>query len=117
VLFCGGLADVGRIPDIQDSDLPGWHRALAALQALGPRTVVPGDGAPAGPQALGEVERYLAQLESSARALVERGVSLIDVSEAIGLTQFSGWEQYDTIHRRNASIAYLRIEREQFTKP
>jgi glyoxylase-like metal-dependent hydrolase (beta-lactamase superfamily II) len=116
-LFCGGLADVRRIPDIQDSDLPGWHRALAALQALDVRTVVPGHGAAAGPQALGDVEAYLTQLDSSARALVARGVSLIDVSDAIALTQFSTWEQYDIIHRRNASIAYLRTEREQFTKP
>lgn len=117
VLFCGGLADVQRIPDIQDSDLPGWHRALGSLQALGARTVVPGHGAATGAQALADVERYLAQLESSARALVQRGVSLIDVGDAIALTQFSAWDQYDIIHRRNASIAYLRIEREQFTKP
>lgn len=116
VLFCGGLADVGRIPDIQDSELPGWHRALGAMRALGVRTVVPGHGAPAGPQALADVDNYLQQLESSARSLVARGVSLIDVSDAIGLASFSGWDQYDTIHRRNASIAYLRIEREQFTR-
>jgi glyoxylase-like metal-dependent hydrolase (beta-lactamase superfamily II) len=117
VVFCGGLADVHRIPDIQDSELPGWHRALAALRALGPRVVVPGHGAPAGPQALEDVGRYLAALESGARALVDRGVSLIDVNESLPLTQYIDWEQYDTIHRRNASIAYLRIEREQFFKP
>lgn len=116
VLFCGGLADVQRIPDIQDSDLPGWHRALAALRTLGAR-IVPGHGPAAGPQALGEVEDYLTQIESGARTLVQRGVSLIDVSDALALAQFSGWDQYDIIHRRNASIAFLRIEREQFTRP
>lgn len=117
VVFCGGLADVHRIPDIQDSELPGWHRALAALRALGPRVVVPGHGAPAGPQALEEVGRYLVALEGGARSLVDRGVSLIDINESMPLAQYSDWEQYDTIHRRNASIAYLRIEREQFFKP
>lgn len=117
VVFCGGLVDVRRIPDIQDGELPAWHRALASLRALGPRTIVPGHGSPGGPQALAEVERYLGQLESGARTLVERAVSLIDVGDAMALAQFSDWEQYDTIHRRNASIAYLRIEREQFFKP
>lgn len=117
VIFCGGLADVHRIPDIQDSELPGWHRALAALRALGPRTIVPGHGAPAGPHALDDVARYLSQLETGARALVDRGVSLIDVNESMALSQYSDWDQYDTIHRRNASIAYLRVEREQFFKP
>lgn len=117
VVFCGGLVDVHRIPDIQDSDLPGWHRALAALRALGATTVVPGHGPPADGLAIVEVQQYLSELERSARELVERGVSLIDVTEAIALERFSDWEQYDTIHRRNASIAYLRIEREQFLKP
>lgn len=117
VVFCGGLLDVRRIPDIQDSELPGWHQALAALRRLEPRRVVPGHGAADGPQAIDAVDAYLTQLEASARSLVERGVSLIDVSDEIALTQYSGWDQYDTIHRRNASIAYLRIEREQFFKP
>ena len=27
-LFAGGLLDARRVPDIQDSDLPGWRRAL-----------------------------------------------------------------------------------------
>jgi hypothetical protein len=28
------------------------------------------------------------------------------------LPEFTGWDQYDTIHRRNASIMYVRLERE-----
>lgn len=116
VLFCGGLVDVRRIPDIQDAELPGWHRALASLASLRPRTVVPGHGPAGGAEAIDGVERYLAQLESRARTLVDSGVSLLDVQDGAALADYAGWEQYDTIHRRNASIAYLRIEREQFLK-
>jgi glyoxylase-like metal-dependent hydrolase (beta-lactamase superfamily II) len=116
VLFGGGLLDQRRIPDIQDSDLAGWRRALTALGALPVRSVVPGHG-PAAPAAvIGAVERYLVQLEARARSLAEAGASLIDVPDATALPEFSQWEQYDTIHRRNASIAYLRIERELFFK-
>lgn len=111
VLFGGGLLDVGRIPDIQDSDLPGWHRALAALAALPLRTLVPGHGPASGPGAIATVERYLAQLEARAKALVSAGESLLDVADALELPEFAAWDQYDAIHRRNASIAYLRYER------
>lgn len=111
VLFGGGLLDVGRIPDIQDSELPGWHRALAALAALPLRTVVPGHGPASGPGAIATVERYLTQLESRAQALVSAGESLLDVADALELPEFAAWDQYDVIHRRNASIAYLRHER------
>ena len=115
VLFAGGLLDSQRIPDIQDSTLDGWHAALVALRALHPATVVPGHGpAAAGDAVIGAVERYLAQLTERTRALVDAGASLMDVPDAVALSEFSRWDQYDTIHRRNASIAFLRFEREQF---
>lgn len=116
VLFCGGLVDAMRIPDIQDADLPGWHRALAALGALGARVVVPGHGPVGGGEAITGVERYLAQLEARARTLVDNGTSLLDVQQGSALAPFAHWDQYDTIHRRNASIAYLRVEREQLLR-
>jgi glyoxylase-like metal-dependent hydrolase (beta-lactamase superfamily II) len=113
VLFAGGLADHRRIPDIQDSDLPGWHRALAALQALRVNAVVPGHGDVASSlQALGGVERYLDQLERRLRELVASGASLLGVADATDLPEFAAWDQYDTIHRRNTSVGFLRFERE-----
>ena len=33
VLFAGGLVDVQRVPDTQDSNLQGWKAALASLRA------------------------------------------------------------------------------------
>jgi glyoxylase-like metal-dependent hydrolase (beta-lactamase superfamily II) len=116
VLFGGGLLDQRRIPDIQDSDLAGWKNALAAMRALRVSTVVPGHGPAASSEVISSVERYLVQLEARARSLAEGGASLIDVPDATTLPEFSQWEQYDTIHRRNASIAYLRFERELFFK-
>lgn len=111
-LFAGGLLDAGRVPDIQDSDLPGWHRALRALQALAPRHVVPGHGQPGGPALIDGVERYLATLETKVREIVAGGASLLGAADEADLPAYAGWDQYDTIHRRNASIAFLRFERE-----
>lgn len=113
VLFTGGLADSQRIPDIQDSDLPGWHRALAVLQALRVNAVVPGHGGVASSNVvLGGVERYLTTLERRLRELVASGASLLDVADATDLPEFAAWDQYDIIHRRNTSVGFLRFERE-----
>lgn len=111
-LFAGGLIDARRVPDIQDSDLPGWHRALRELQALRPRLVVPGHGAPAGPELIDGVEQYLAALETKVRTIVAAGASLLGAADDADLPAYAAWDQYEVIHRRNASIAFLRFERE-----
>jgi hypothetical protein len=41
---------------------------------------------------------------------------LSETPEAAGLPDFAAWDQYDTIHRRNASIVYIRLERELLYK-
>ena len=116
VLFAGGLLDARRIPDIQDSDLPGWQQALRALRSLKLGTIVPGHGASASPQLIDAVERYLAQLEARVRAMVAAGDSLLGAADAAELPEFDAWDQYDTIHRRNVSIAFVRFERELLFK-
>lgn len=112
VLFAGGLLDQQHIPDVLDADTEGWRRALQALRALRIEQVVPGHGPVSPPALIDTVGRYLDQLERRARQLVESGVSLRDVPDALQLPEFAGWDRYDTTHRRNASIAYLRFERE-----
>lgn len=112
VLFAGGLLDARRIPDVLDSDLAGWRRALEALRAQEPRAIVPGHGPVATVAAIDAEQRYLAQLESRLSELLERGVALSEVGDAAALPEFDRWDQYDTIHRRNASIVYVRLERD-----
>ena len=115
-LFAGGLLDVQRIPDIQDSDLQGWRKALGELRELRPTRVVPGHGPAAAAQAIASVEHYLAALELRVRAMLASGTSLLDVAEACELPEYQTWDQYDIIHRRNASVAFLRFERELMFK-
>ncbi len=112
VLFAGGLLDQGRIPDVQDSDRLGWKNALDELRRLPIRTVVPGHG-PAAPAAVVDtVARYLDQLEARMLGLLNAGAALSEAADLAVLPEFTGWDQYDTIHRRNASIVYVRLERE-----
>ena len=112
-LFAGGLLDNGRIPDVQDSRLDGWGRALAALRALRLRHIVPGHGPAADATLIDTVERYLTQLQARALALLQADTALSQVPDSLQLQQFEGWDQYDTIHRRNASVVFLRLEQDR----
>jgi len=110
-LITGGLADNRYIPDVQDSDLRAWHEALHRLQQLEPRRIIPGHGPLAEPELLVTVDRYLNELDQAATRLANAGTALSDVADATDLPEFSSWDQYETIHRRNASVAFLRRER------
>lgn len=112
VLFAGGLMDSHRIPDVQDSQLDGWRAALSAVAALRVSTVVPGHGPAASSDLVTTTRRYLDRLEARVRQLVEEGVALSEVPDASTLDEFRHWDQYDIIHRRNASVLYVRFERE-----
>ena len=116
VLFAGGLLDQARIPDVQDSDLDGWKQALQTLRQLPIERVVPGHGPPASRQLIDTVERYLAQLQSRLLELLQEGAALSEVPDAASLPEFARWDQYETIHRRNASVLFVRFERDQMFK-
>ena len=115
-LFAGGLLDAQRIPDVIDSNLAGWREALRSLRAMPLDTIVPGHGPAASMRLVTQVERYLELLEQRERELLKAGTPLSAVPDASDLPEFSKWDQYDTIHRRNAAIIYLRCEREQLVK-
>ena len=116
VLFAGGLLDQSRIPDVQDSDVDGWTHALHSLRQLPIKKVVPGHGPVASSQLIDTVDRYLAQLQGRLMELLESGAALSEVPDAASLPEFARWDQYETIHRRNASILFVRFERDQMFK-
>ncbi len=115
-LFAGGLLDAQRIPDVIDSDLVRWGDALRSLQALPVEVIVPGHGPSGSKRVITQVERYLDQLTTRVRALLKAGAPLSEVPDSTALPDFSSWDQYDTVHRRNAALVYLRYEREQLIK-
>lgn len=116
VLFAGGLLDHSRIPDVQDSDLAGWTRALRSLHELPIKVIVPGHGPVGSAAVIDTVDRYLAQLQARLLELLQSGTSLLDVPAAAALPEFALWDQYKTIHGRNASILFVRFERERQMK-
>ena len=115
-LFAGGLLDAQRIPDVFDSDLPRWNEALHTLQALPIDAIVPGHGPSGSKRMVTQVERYLDQLTTRVRTLLNASAPLSEVPDSTALPDFASWDQYETLHRRNAALVYLRYEREQLVK-
>lgn len=115
-LFAGGLLDVKRVPDVQDADLAGWQRALAALSERPIRRIVPGHGPAGGPEAIAQVAGYLRKLEARMIELASAGAALSEVPDAAAMPEYRSWDQYEVMHRRNASIVFVRVEREQMLK-
>ncbi len=110
-LFAGALLDAATIPDVQDADLAAWQAARASLRALGARRIVPGRGPVGDAAVIDGVDAYLDDLQARVDAFVIAGKPLSDVAEGIELARFASWDRYETTHRRNASILYLRRER------
>lgn len=109
-LFAGALLDAQTVPDVQDAD--AWQTARQALRAMGARRIVPGRGPVGDVRIVDDVDAYLRELNTSVDAFVKAGRPLSDVADAIELPRFAAWDRYETTHRRNASILYLRRERE-----
>jgi len=116
VLFAGGLVDDRRVPDVHDGELAGWRDALATLRTLPVALVVPAHGAPGKPGVIDLELAYLTRLEARVTQLLQGGASLSEAPDAAGLSDYAGWDQYEIIHRRNASIVFVRLERELLFK-
>jgi hypothetical protein len=58
------------------------------------------------------VDVYLQRLERRVAELLDASTALSEVPDAAALPDYKDWDQYDIIHRRNASILFLRLERQ-----
>ena len=115
VLFAGGLVDHLRVPDVQDSKLPGWLAGLQALQGLPLRYVVGGHGKLGTVAAVRAAQDYLEGLQQRVAALLRAGTSLRHVAAAADLPTYRHWDQYAQMHPRNASVLFLRLEQDQLS--
>lgn len=112
-LFAGGLVENRRVPDIQDGEIAGWRAALGALRTLRIETIVPAHGKAGSPRLAQATEAYLAQLQLRCAELLRAGTALSAVADAADLPTYREWDEYENIHRRNAELEFLRLEREQ----
>jgi glyoxylase-like metal-dependent hydrolase (beta-lactamase superfamily II) len=113
-LIAGNLVTIDRIPDMRDADPKAWRDALAKLESMRCRHLIPGYG-PVGTCAdIAAFARYLSALERRVDALMNDGVGLAELRSRCDMPEFARWDQYETLHPQNANYTYLRLERSQF---
>jgi len=113
VLFAGGLASFGRIPDTSNGTLDTWIKALGRLASLPARSVVAAHGRPGVPGDLGGLARYLDALQRRTRQAYAAGQSLLEAPRSVAVAEYRDWALYETLHPRNVHHAYLALERRE----
>jgi glyoxylase-like metal-dependent hydrolase (beta-lactamase superfamily II) len=113
VLFSGDVVYTDRMLGVLPaSDVVGWRKAYAALEALAPATVVPGHGRPvdlAG--ARRDTGDYLDFLVDKVGAALESWEPLDEVVARLGdAPAFTHLRHYDSWHRTNVNRTYLQLE-------
>jgi glyoxylase-like metal-dependent hydrolase (beta-lactamase superfamily II) len=113
ILFAGDLLVEDGVTMVVDGDSRVLLRALAGIDSLGPRIVVPGHGAiPARPAGLvSRTRSYLTQLESAMRAAVERGIPMGRALKQLAPADATRPVSLNSRRRRNAVRVYLEAER------
>jgi len=113
ILFAGGLASFGRIPETRDGALAQWIRALRELADVRSRAVIPAHGPPGQQADLKSVAVYLTALESGTARAYAGGASLLQAPRSVAAPEYRGWALYESVHPRNVHHAYLALERRE----
>ncbi len=116
VLFAGDILVEDGVTMIVDGSTPAMLQALAGIERLDPRAVVPGHGAiPAEPRTLiDSTRRYVTALRNDMRAAVEQGTPMNRAMAALPPADSTRPVSLNSRRRRNAVRAYLEAEREVF---
>src|SRR5689334_1637514 len=115
-LMAGALVPVARVADLRDSDGAHWRVALDTLRATRCARLIPAFGPVADCTAIDATDRYFAMLDDCVRAAFARGVGLAEIGAECELRAFADWDGYATLHRANASRAFLNVERAALTQ-
>lgn len=119
VLFAGDILIEDGVTMMVDGSAPALLRALARIDSLAPRVVVPGHGAiPAVPAELVQRTRnYVTQLRTEMRAAVERGVPMQRALSALPPPDENRPVSLNSRLRRNAARVYVEEEKEALGLP
>ena len=119
VLFAGDILIEDGVTMMVDGSAPALLGALARIDSLAPRVVVPGHGAiPAVPAELVQRTRnYVTQLRTEMRAAVERGVPMQRALSALPPPDENRPVSLNSRLRRNAARVYVEEEKEALGLP
>ncbi|SMX50909.1 MBL fold metallo-hydrolase [Maliponia aquimaris] len=110
-VFTGDIVYIERILGVgEQSSITYWPAAFLAVEATGAAHVVPGHGGPTTlPRARADTYDYLMNLRARIGALIDAGGDIMAAPE-VDQTAFAHLEQFDSLARGNAQIAFQQME-------
>ena len=114
ILWIGGLAYLGRVPELAQGNLERWVSSLERLTALNPgvvvSTVVSGtQGRGGATEAMDQTRAYLGALRQTVWDAMDAGGSAPDLT-ALDVPTFRHWVGYDPRHGFNSQRAWRELE-------
>lgn len=110
-LWIADILFMQRVPVINGS-INGWLKIIDSLKKKSIDRVVPGHGPVSAdwPQAVGPQLRYLENLRSEIRKIIENGGFLEDALEQVGHSERGKWLLFEQYHKRNITRAFAELE-------
>lgn len=108
VLFAGDLAFNGGTPLMVSGSVTGYLAALDRLRGYGAEVLVPGHGAPCGPDALDVLERYTRFVVDLAEQAIAAGQDPLEAARQTDLGEFAALSEPErlvpNLHRAYADL-------------
>lgn len=110
-MFTGDIVYVERILGVgQQSKLTSWISVFDQMASFEPEHIVPGHGNPTNLEvARRDTYQYLTSLRETITSLIDEGGDILK-APSVDQSQFSYLEQFESLARRNAQIAFEQLE-------
>jgi glyoxylase-like metal-dependent hydrolase (beta-lactamase superfamily II) len=110
VLFAGDLVMNGRITSNRHGSVMGQLKALAMMQKLDWKVLVPGHGFITDATAMDEANLYFKLTKERVLKAIEEGVDATEINEVVKLIEFKDKAMYDILNAQNIGFAFDELE-------
>jgi len=110
VLFAGDLVMNGRITSGRHGSVMGQLKALAMMQKLDWKILVPGHGVITDAKAMDEANLYFKLTKERILKAIDEGVDATEINEVVKLIEFKDKAMYDILNAQNIGFAYEELE-------
>jgi glyoxylase-like metal-dependent hydrolase (beta-lactamase superfamily II) len=110
VLFAGDLVMNGRITSGRHGSVMGQLKALAIMQKLDWKVLVPGHGFITDARAMDEANLYFKLTKERVLKAIDEGVDATEINEVVKLIEFKDKAMYDILNAQNIGFAFEELE-------
>ena len=110
ILFAGDLVMNGRITSGRHGSVMGQLKALAMMQKLDWKILVPGHGFITDGTAMDEAKMYFQLTKDRILKAIDEGVDATEINEVVKLIEFKDKAMYDILNAHNVGFAFEELE-------